>query len=221
MRISKYNLTFLLARVPILQKLLNIVAFPGFYLLRSFCRLGSTKGESLVIISLHRLGDTVFTIPAVKEIIRHYSKIIYIICNDHSIPIYKEIFPDLNYVTMGNDNFRLGGRVAKRNARKLIKSLKPHFILDLTGIGKSASLILTSSAREIIGTNREHYRGIYTHFTPVRKSPHLMDVYLDAVKTRFNIENESSIKVFESNYDKNGKILIHPFGGWAAKEWGL
>ena len=127
----------------------------------------------------------------------------------------------LSDVTRCEDNFRLGGRVAKRKARKLIKSLKPHTIIDLTGIGKSAFLILTSQAREIIGSNREHYRGIYTHFTPIRKTPHLMDVYLDAVKTKFNIENETGVKIFHSNHDMNGKILIHPFGGWAAKEWEL
>jgi len=221
LKISKYNLTFILARVPVLQKLINITAYSIFFLVRSLRRLTSTKGESVAIILLHRIGDTVFTIPAVKEIIKHYEKNIHIICNDHSVPIYNEVFQNLSYVTMGDDNFRFGGRVAKRKARKLIKSLNPKTIIDLTGIGKSAFLIFTSSAREIIGTNREHYRGIYTHFTSLRKTPHLMDVYLDAVKARFNIDNEKSIKIFESNYDRNGRILIHPFGGWAAKEWGL
>jgi len=221
LKITKYNLTFILARAPILQKLLNIAAYPIFYLVRMFSRLGSNDGTSVVIISLHRLGDTVFTIPAVKEIIKHYTNNIYMICNDNSVPIYNEMFSNLSYVTMGEDNFRLGGRVAKGKARKLIKSLKPHTIIDLTRIGKSAFLIFTSQAREIIGSNREHYRGIYTHFTPIRKTPHLMDVHLDAVKAKFNIENETGIKIFHSNHDRNGKILIHPFGGWAAKEWEL
>ena len=139
MKITKYNLIFILARAPILQKLLNIAAFPIFYLVRMFSRLGNNEGTSVVIISLHRLGDTVFTIPAVKEIIKHYEKKIYIICNDHSVPIYNEMFSNLSYVTMGEDNFRLGGRVAKGKARKLMKSLNPHTIIDLTGIGKSAT----------------------------------------------------------------------------------
>jgi len=221
LKVSKYNLTFILVRVPILQKLLNIGAYSIFYIVRRLSRFGNNEGKNVVIVSLHRLGDTVFTIPAVKEIIKHYTNNIYMICNDHSVPIYNEMFSNLSYVTMGEDNFRLGGRVAKRKARKLIKSLKPHTIIDLTGIGKSVFLIFTSQAREIIGSTEEYYRGIYTHFTPLRKTPHLMDVYLDVVKAKFNIENETGIKIFNSNHSRNGKILIHPFGGWAAKEWEL
>jgi ADP-heptose:LPS heptosyltransferase len=81
--------------------------------------------------------------------------------------------------------------------------------------------MITSQAREIIGSNNEHYRGIYTHFTPIRKTPHLIDAYLDVVKTKFNIENKTGIKIFHNNHNRNGKILVHPFGGWAAKEWEL
>ena len=38
-------------------------------------RLYSNKGNvsrNITIISLHRLGDTVFTIPAIREIIKYY-----------------------------------------------------------------------------------------------------------------------------------------------------
>ena len=96
MKITKYNLIFILARAPILQKLLNIAAYPIFYLVRLFSKLGSNDGTSVVIVSLHRLGDTVFTIPAVKEIIKRYENNIYMICNDNSVPIYNEMFSNLS-----------------------------------------------------------------------------------------------------------------------------
>jgi ADP-heptose:LPS heptosyltransferase len=59
----------------------------------------------VVIVSLHRLGDTVFTIPAVKEIIKHYDKDIYIICYADSAIIYKEVFPDINYITFSKNDY--------------------------------------------------------------------------------------------------------------------
>ena len=219
--LSKYRLTFLLERNPVLQKLLNIAAFPIFYIVRFLSRLFSTAGENVAIVSLHRLGDTVFTIPAIKEIIKHYDKVVYIFCYEESALIYKEVLPNLNYIRLSKNDFYLKGRIAKRKTRSLLKAINPKAIFDLTGSVKSAFLISNSSANEMIGSNLQHFKLIYTHFTPIRKIPHLTDVYLDIVKTKFDVENENSLKEFENNFNKDEKILIHPFGGWAAKEWEL
>jgi heptosyltransferase-2 len=207
--------------MPVLQKLLNIAVYPLFYLVRILSRIRIEEGKSIVIVSLHRLGDTVFTIPAIKEIINHYDKDIYIICHADSTIIYKEVFPDVNYVTLSKDDFYLNGRIARGKTRGIIKSLKPKTIFDITRNVKSAFLIFTLPARERIGTNDEHYKAIYTHFTPLRKTPHLIDAYLDVVKTKYDVENENNLKEFDNNFNMDGKILIHPFGGWAAKEWEL
>ncbi|MBT8386153.1 MAG: glycosyltransferase family 9 protein [Ignavibacteria bacterium] len=175
----------------------------------------------MAIVSLHRLGDTVFTIPAIKEIIKHYNKDVYIICYEESALIYKEVLLNINYITLSKNDFYLNGRIAKRKTRSLLKAINPKIIFDLTESIKSAFLIFSSPAKELIGSNEEHFRAIYTHFTFIRKSPHLTDAYLDVIKTKFEIENEDDIKEFKVNLSKTGKILIHPFGGWAAKEWEL
>ena len=219
--LSKNRFTFILERNPKLQKLLNIAVYPLFYLVRIISRIRSEEGKSIVIVSLHRLGDTVFTIPAVKEIIKHYDKDVYIICYRDSELIYKEVLPEINYVTLSKKDFYLNGRIAKGKTRKLNKKLKPKAIFDLTKSVKSAFLIFNSPSKEIIGSNEEHFRAIYTHFTSIRKTPHLIDAYLDVVKTKFEIENEDRMKKIKSNYNRDEKILIHPFGGWAAKEWEL
>ena len=219
--LSKNRFTFVLNRFSSLQKLLNIAVYPLFYSVRMLRRIRSKEGTSIVIISLHRLGDTVFTIPAIKEIIKHYGENVYIVCYEENRLIYKEILSDINYVTLNKNDFYLGGRIAKGKTRRLFNNLKPGTIFDLTVSVKSASLIFNSPAKELIGSNEEHFRAIYTHFTSIRKTPHLMDGYLDVVKTKFEIENEDRIKEFIINFNMNGKILIHPFGGWAAKEWEL
>jgi hypothetical protein len=66
--LSKYRFTFILKRISALQKLLNLTVFPFFYSVRMLSGIGSEDGSSTVIISLQKLGDTVFTIPAIKEI---------------------------------------------------------------------------------------------------------------------------------------------------------
>jgi len=219
--LSKNRFTFVLNRFSSLQKLLNIAVYPLFYLVRMLRRIRSKEGTSIVIISLHRLGDTVFTIPAIKEIIKHYGENVYIVCYEENRLIYKEILSDINYVTLNKNDFFLGGRIAKGKTRKLFNNLKPGTIFDLTVSVKSAFLIFNSPAKELIGSNEEHFRAIYTHFTSIRKTPHLIDSYLDVVKTKFEIENEDRMKEFKINFNRDGKILIHPFGGWAAKEWEL
>jgi ADP-heptose:LPS heptosyltransferase len=219
--LSKYKFTFILMRIPALQKLLNIAVYPLFYLVRILNRIGNEEGKSIIIVSLHRLGDTVFTIPAVKEIIKHYNKDVHIVCYENNALIYKEALTDLNYVILSKNDFYLNGRIAKGKTRRLIKKLKPKIIFDLTESVKSAFLIFALPAKELIGSNEEHFKSIYTHFAPIRKTPHLIDTYLDVVKTKFEIENENRIKAFKINFNRKGKILIHPFGGWAAKEWEL
>ena len=85
----------------------------------------------------------------------------------------------------------------------------------------SASLIFNSRAREIIGMNRGQFKTIYDYFVPIRNKPHLIDMYLDViVEVIPNIDREQ-IKTFPMNLKREGKILIHPFGGWKAKEWNL
>jgi ADP-heptose:LPS heptosyltransferase len=219
--ISKYRFTFILNRIPALQKLLNIAVYPLFYFVQMLSKVRGKEGKSVVIISLHRLGDTVFTIPSVKEIIKQYNEDIFIVCYEDSALIYKEVLPDINYVTITKNDYYLNGRISKGKTRKLINNLKPKTIFDLTESVKSASLIFNSSAKELIGSNNEHFRAIYTHFASIRKTPHLIDRYLDVVKNKLEIENEDGLKEFETNLSKDGKILIHPFGGWAAKEWEL
>jgi len=219
--LSKYRFTFLLNRIPTLQKLLNIAVYPLFYLVRILSGIRSDEGKNIVIVSLHRLGDTVFTIPAVKEIIKHYDKDVYIVCYEDSALIYKKTLPDINCVTLSKNDFYFNGRIAKGKTRRLVKKLKPKAVFDLTESVKSAFLIFNSPAKELIGANKEHFRAIYTHFTSIRKTPHLIDAYLDVLKTKFEIENEDRIKEFKINFNRGGKIFIHPFGGWAAKEWEL
>ena len=69
--------------------------------------------------------------------------------------------------------------------------------------------------------NREQFKTIYDYYSPVRRTPHLMDRYLDAVEVKISDIKREEIKNFPALINREGKIIIHPFGGWKAKEWNL
>ncbi len=175
------------------------------------------NNKNVVILSLHRLGDAVFTISAIKKIVKHHKENIYLVCYQETIPIYNLVFNSLKYVRISRNDFRF--RIATRNARKKIKDLNPYIIYDFTGKIYSVSLFFNSSAKEIVGCNDPHFKSIYTKFVPLRNEPHITDIYLDAISPiipdrtpeQYTLKSE-----FNGNY-----ILIHPFASYTAKEWGL
>ncbi len=193
-----------------------------FYIIRLINRTFAYKDGNIVVISLHRLGDTVFTIPTIKEIKKYYlDKKIIIVCYPEVASIYKLEFPDFSYSTIEHNKFYFHNRIAGSFARKILKSTRPEIIFDLTGVMTSATLIFNSRAKEIIGMNRDQFKTIYDYYSSIRRTPHLMDRYLDAVAVKIpNIVREQ-IKEFKVIINREGKLIIHPFGGWKAKEWNL
>ena len=191
------------------------------YIVRSINRTFAYKSGNIVVISLHKIGDTVFTIPAVREIQKYYGKKIIIVCSPEVVPIYKLGLSDLEFCELDHRSFYFHDRIASHKARKKLRLTKPQIIFDLTGVMTSATLIFNSRAKEIIGMNREQFKTIYEYYTPIRRTPHLIDRYLDVIATVISNIKREEIKNFPLGINRVGPILIHPFGGWKAKEWNL
>jgi len=192
-------------------------------LLFSIIRIGvrpfKYKNGVIVIISLHRLGDTIFTIPAVREILKHYGKKVVIYCFPESIPIYNLEFSDLKFCSVNREEFYFQQRIAKHSAKFKLKSLKPETIIDLTCSMISASLLYNIKANKIIGSNRLQFKALYDSYIVLRENPHLIDLYLDACKPLVQAGNRINLKKQKIVFNPVGKLLIHPFAGWRAKEW--
>jgi ADP-heptose:LPS heptosyltransferase len=194
---------------------LNIFIF----VIRLFVIAKKRNNDNIVIIALHRLGDSVFTIPAISNIINYHKHNIFIICYPEIKPIYSLTFKSINYVELKHEDFFYNHRIAKSYARKKLKKLKAQIIYDMTGDITSASLILTDSAKEKIGINEPYYQNIYTRFNGIRKPPHLVDNYIDGIKNIFQIKKFAPDVIKESK--ENYKIIIHPFASSRSKQWGL
>jgi len=174
-----------------------------------------------VVISLHKLGDSVCTIPAIREIVNFFNKSITIVCYEENVPIYEYALKGINIVGLKHKDFYFEDRIASRHARKIVKCLKPETIFDITGVMTSATLIFNQRAKRIIGFNREQFKYLYDFYSTMRTEPHLIDIYLDAVSTFLPIKEGSSLRNFPADIVKDHSITIHPFAGVKSKEWSL
>ena len=175
---------------------------------------------NVVIIALHKLGDTVFTIPAIRELQKKFQNSnITILCYPEVISIYKQGLTDVNFCDIEHKHFYFNGRCANSKARKKLKATRPEIIIDITGVMTSATLIFNSRANEIMGFNREHFKSIYTHYSPKKEIPHLSKMYLTAIQQYISISDYITGNGFPIQSNPTGSILIQPFAGWKAKEW--
>ena len=224
MRINKAHISIseILSKNKLVSIILDTLFFLFFSSVRFLMKKSRSVNENITIISLHRLGDTLFTIPAILEIQRHYpNKTLNIVCFPEAEHIYNLSLQNVNFCFLKREDFIWNERLAGRRAKKLLKDLKPDIIFDLTGWLISASLIFDSNANLIVGSNANLYKSIYDKFVTFRKTPQLKDIYLDAISPMINLDERKFLEQPEFDVNPEGRILIHPFAGWKEKEWNL
>jgi len=200
----------------------NSTLTPFFYIIRKIISLTKNDSSNIVIIALHNLGDSVFTIPAIKVALDFFrNNQIFIVCYPGTNRIFESALNNVEFIVISRNLFFFQNRIAKREARKILRKLNPGTIIDFTGVMTSASLIFNSPAKEIIGFNRPQFKAIYTHFSSPREILHVMDLYSDVLKTRIPLSKMKNYRQFQVNLQNGSRILIHPFAGWKAKEWNL
>ena len=218
---SSFKVTLVLGRLHFLNNLLLYAAKLFLIIFQVFTSKRKNNTKRLLILCLHRLGDTVFCIPAIEGIFECYKNYDITIMSYLDTKSILELKYNSNkIVAVSKNDFILQRRFAKTKIRNIIKGLKPEIIFDLTGNPASASLILNSRARKIIGTNLAYFEYLYSTFTLIRTSPHFIDIYIDVLKSVKPHYTGYSYK-FKSNFSSVDKILIHPFAIRKAKEWGL
>lgn len=199
----------------IIEKLFGLI----FKSIRELSIFLSKKGNSVCIISIHKLGDSIFTFDAVNSIKAFYQKDVYIVCSHYAKDIYTLIHPEEFVIPVPKDCFKFNDRYLTSKARKILSSLNPEVIIDLTGVMTSASLIFNSKARRIIGMNRKIFQAIFNDFQEVNTNLNSTEIYTNAIKNIIPITPLIVEKKQENNPVK--KILVAPFAGWKSKEWGL
>lgn len=208
------------------HKVLNRVVIISFDVICKIFRVifASKKNQNntVGILSFHQLGDTVFTIPAVREIFNYYkeSKVL-IFTYPETKTIYEMEFPADRVIAIDKNGFRFGRRIASKQIKNVIKHHSPGRIFDITGTPASASVVYNSRAQHTIGMNIRYFKNLYTKFTPNRTKPHCMDKYMDVALLITNIDNVHEKFEYPTEITQTGTIMIHPFGIRKAKEWNL
>ena len=119
---ARLPITDIINRNKIISLCINFALTLFFSLTRLALRPFNYSKGNLVVISLHRLGDTIFTIPAIRELQRRYGKKVIILCFPESIPIYNLVFIDSRFCPVDHKEFYFGQRIARRSAKsKLMK----------------------------------------------------------------------------------------------------
>jgi len=177
------------------------------------------NGDMIVIISLHKLGDAVFTIPAIRNIINfHSGQKILLICFKETVEIFKLVFKDIEYKVLERKDFYFGGRIGGLYARSILNKANADKVYDITGCITSASILYNCNAKEIVGTNELRYQPLYDIYSEIVMGSHMSDIYLNALKPVMDVSYEiNSVELSLSQ--SPGYLLLHPFAGWKAKEW--
>jgi ADP-heptose:LPS heptosyltransferase len=222
MKLNSKNISinYLLDQNIVFRFLIHTTILAFFKLIRSFSKIFANGQGRVLVISLNRLGDTVFSIPAIVEIYKKFGNEIIIACLSDSVPIYKTVFDQIQYCQLNRNDFYFGERIAKTYVRRKLKKINPSLIIDITGTMVSASIIFNIRAKQIIGTSGDQFRTIYDQFVDYRNTPKLADIYLDAISPIIKVTNQKDTQEIKS-INRDGKILIHPFAGWKEKEWNL
>ncbi|MCX7611302.1 MAG: glycosyltransferase family 9 protein [Ignavibacterium sp.] len=206
----------------IIENLLQFFFDVVLKLIRFLSKLFSKKGESVCIISIHKLGDSIFTFDTINSIKTYYkNRDVFIICNYNSKDIYNLIHPKEFVLNLPKSCFHFNDRYLDSKARKILRSLNPEIIIDITGVMTSASLIFNSTAKEIFGINRKLFRSIYDKFIETNTNLVSKQIYLNAIKEIIPINPIITNKVRNNNSNSIKTILIAPFAGWKSREWGL
>jgi ADP-heptose:LPS heptosyltransferase len=207
-------------KFPIVKKLIEKLVALTFILLRKFT--AKRRSGNNVVLSFHRLGDTVFTIPALKGLFSKYDLSNFVLfCFPENKVIYHKVFPELNIITFNLSDFLIEGRIAKRKLRREFSKQEPFDVIDLTGTLTSVSLFIGQKINSVVGLSDDILVNAYDSYSLKTNVPHLTDLYINCINLYRGMNSYKYEKEFLPNFINSGKILVHPFAGWEAKEWGI
>src|ERR1035437_4463688 len=176
----------------ILRKTSLFLCFIFIKTTRLFNLFKKKNKKNIVILAIHKIGDSVFTIPAIKLIKNHFNVPVYIFCYESTIPVFSYNFgSDIRYIGISPDQFIFGNRIAGGSVRKILKEISPEIIFDLTGSILTASTLFNSADDKIVGVNESLFKGIYHEYFNNSGSEHLAIMYLNVLRNYMPVDEKA------------------------------
>ena len=197
----------------------RIAIFCFAQLTRMFKVIPYKNSKKIVIISLHKIGDTIFTFPTIRFFQKKFGGNLTIVCFKSSFELYKLLDFDVNIISVNDNNFYFGGRIAGLNSRKTIRKLRPEIIIDITGELSSISLFSFTRVKKIYGRCSNSLKLFYDKNVLKEEKPTLPERIFDVARLIYSNAMIDNYQIITPTNYRIKKICIHPFAGWKAKEW--
>lgn len=203
-----------------ITKILFKLGILGLSLLNKIYRLICfNNSKTVILLSLHKLGDTIFSFPTLRFFQNRFGDNLKIVCLKSTEDLYNLLETNVNLISIPDQYFHLKGRIAGAKARNILKNNNPGMIIDITGEINSVSLFCFSKIRHIWGRCNKNLKSFYDSYIIKEERPNLADRIFDVVRLFSIDENISNYQKQFKTTKTVKKILIHPYAGWKAKEW--
>ncbi|MDH4222568.1 MAG: glycosyltransferase family 9 protein, partial [candidate division Zixibacteria bacterium] len=196
----------------------------------------------ILVISLHKIGDVLFTTPTIRALKEKYPKAkltVWVKSRGRAVlennPHIDEILVFDNVSTArGFENINHFDIVGRLKFVSELRIRKFDLVVDLIGTFATNIFSFLSGAPLRFGFDNHGFGFLLTRITPVAKGKHLKQNYLDVIRTigiipkNDNLEIKLSCSeekiaekfVADHNLSCNDFLVgIHPGAGWSTKRW--
>jgi len=192
-----------------------------FRTIKMFFNSNRSADNPIVIISFKNLGDTVFTLSALRYLSEKWVGEIYLFCYEESEYIYSNSLNGFRLKVFKKHEMDLFRLLPPLKIVREVNRLRPYAAIDLTAGIPTSLLVLFSRATYKYGFGNQKLGVLFDNYFPYRSYSHLMDMYGNTVSLFLKEQPETFHIEFPVNYKTDDIILVNPFAGWAAKMWGI
>jgi ADP-heptose:LPS heptosyltransferase len=197
----------------------------GIFFIAQLCKfrkiIPNKHSNKIVLISLHKIGDTIFSFPTIRFFQERYGKNLTVVCLKSTLELYELLGLKMNIIPLDDEDFYFGKRIAGLKSRKVIGMLKPEIIIDITGEINSVSLFSFKLVKNVIGRCSTYLKPFYDRYIIKEEKPTLAERIFDVARLIIPDANPHFYQYEKAKCEGLKIICIHPFAGWKAKEWNL
>ncbi len=185
-------------------------------------RLGDNNSKKVLVICFSKIGDTIFTIASINYLLGKYKDNLIIATYEENLPIFNRLLSkNLNLEFISKKDIYFQNRIANPLAVLRFNFLKYDIIYDFTSSILSGSILFCLRANCIYGLKEPYINLLHSQSVSMSPGDTLQKMYFNVINL---VDSEAVCSDYFSydikKFDKV-KILINPFGGWEAKEWGI
>lgn len=208
------------------RKYLQVLRNISIYLKNIFLKR-SKANNRIVILSFKFLGDTVFTIPAIKFIQKKFPLYdIFIFCYGVNSKIYQLEFSKIDYIVYKKQELDLENRKFNLLFIKILKKinlLNASMLFDFTSNYKTALISYICNVERTYGFGNSTLQIFYKNFS-YKKPGSIRHLFFNLIYLIDKSESIEPYLISKNNLSRpewGNTVLFLPSAGWKSKEWGI